>query len=289
MPIRRCTTAMRGEDAIRRLRTRRHRSLPRAVRRPHRSRALRRARPGLASSLSACPGGLLEALETPHGRARRAGTVRGSRVGARPAPRARRRACGVRDRTRGSIGAGTLVVHLAGGEPLAVRPRCVDARAGGRAVCCTPSASAVPRVSAPTSSPPCVRGWRGTPLRVGAADVAPARTRRRRRRHREDPRADARRATSAAGPARTHRDPERLRRPSPLDWRAWNERSSSRARAPHREVPRLVRRDPRGRTRRHSRRVEAMRRARVEAGPGRPDDHGPRTPGRERSEHRAAR
>ena len=137
----------------------------------------------LVSSLSTCPDGLLATLET--------------RMAALAEQERFEEAASVRDRLRALadalwrarqdawlVGAGTLVVHLAGGERLRFDHGALT-RAGG-APSADPPASPAP-VSAPTSSPPSVRGWRGTRRACRRRRRGAVRTRRRRRRHREDP------------------------------------------------------------------------------------------------------
>ena len=66
VPIRRCTTAMRAQDPVRAVRAGRHGPVPRPLRRPRRSRALRRARPE-ARLLPDLPGRAPRSARTTHG------------------------------------------------------------------------------------------------------------------------------------------------------------------------------------------------------------------------------
>ena len=77
-------------DPVRTVRPRRHGPLPRALRRSHRPRALRRARPMARLLPGFQPGRAPRSARTPHGPPRRGGAVRGGCVDARPAARARR-------------------------------------------------------------------------------------------------------------------------------------------------------------------------------------------------------
>ena len=227
MPIRRCTTAMRATTRFAAVRARRHGPLPGALRRPHRPRALRRARPGPRLLPDDSPG------RAPRKRSRTrmaaladAGALRGGRLGARPAPRAGRRAA-ASPTGRLARRRRPLVVHLGRAGSCCGSTHGALTRGGG-APRPTRSASPAP-ASAPTSWPPSVRGWRGTPCvsapptwrRASPSTAAPP------------SRGSARRCATPTfrrwpGPDAPRR--RGLRRPA-ARLAAWNERSSSRAHA----------------------------------------------------------
>ena len=240
------------------------------LRRPHRRRALRRARPMARLLPGSAARASLRSARTSHDSPRRSGTLRRGLLGARPPARARRGTVAVEVDTW-LVDAGRLELRAGDCET----PRSITARRSPRVPSGEPLTAPCPRERA--DEPPCDRGWRSivhssppaterlpNPVEGGAALARVLRRTREASGHRETD------GVTAAG-----------RLP------AWNARSSSRALARPSEVPRLVRRDPRG----------GARRARGEGSPwpgerrgrpGRPGDHRPCPPGRERAEHRPA-
>ena len=178
VPIRRCTTSMGAAHPVRTMRPGRHGPLPRAVRRPHRPRALRRARPMARLLPGFQPGRAPRSARTPHDPPGRGGAVRGGGLGPRPAARARRGPAGGRGSTPGSSTpggsscapatasrCGSTAVPCArrgaAGEPLAVAvPARARRRAGGRAL--------VDRASTVRASTACDRAP-AEPVEGGAA------------------------------------------------------------------------------------------------------------------------